>query len=307
MTVTSDLTGPLSAIGQVAAAADEMIAGLAAQNEQLQQENADLTGQLATANQQIAALEANQKPPLLVGAAATSAASFNGLGVTLLRQYHGPDTIPASFKSTYAGAKQWVVSIKPQLDGSQAAAVSTWAKTVPAGARVVIQHEPENKSKSISPAQFASCWEAYAPLIRQANPAVTVGQCFMAFTSNGRPVDAVHKAAGQNEWLTAGCSRTVKPDFVLWDGYVYGPNYATPAATFDGPRRLADALIPGIEQGIAEVGATGSGTTRAGWFTTLGQYARQVGFTVLCLFDEGANLIDNDPPTLGAFKALAAP
>lgn len=281
------------------------ISSLTAANSTLSGQVSVLQVQVISLQQQLAALQP-AKPKPVYGAAATSAASYGGLGVTLLRQYYQPDVIPAAFKTQFAGAKSWVISIKPDINLSQGAAVTAFAKTLPAGCRLIIQHEPENKTKGITPAQFAACYEFYAPLVKTAIPSVKVGQCFMAYTSNSRPVDAVHTHAGQNEWLTAGCSGALKPDFVLWDGYVYNPNYATPAATFEGPRKLADALVPGIEQGIAEVGADGTGAARAAWFTSLGAYVTSVGFSVVCLFDEGANLIDNDPPTLAAWKALAA-
>lgn len=308
MTVTADLTGPLSAIGQVAAAADETIAGLTAQNEQLQQENTDLTGQLAAAEQQIAALEANQKPPLLVGAAAGTAASFNALGVTLLRQYHQPNVIPAVWKSQFTGATDWVDSYKPNINLTQGSAVTTLAKTIPNPdrVRIVIQHEPENKDKGITPTELQACFDFYAPLFKAQAPGIRVGQCFMNYTSESRPVNQFpgdpHQTAGVNEWLTAGCTGRVKPDFILWDGYTKAP-FKSPQALFDGPRRLADALIPGIEQGIAETGA-GVGAGRPAWFTSLGQYAQQAGFTVLCLWNNAPYTIDTDAPTLAAFQAL---
>jgi hypothetical protein len=100
----------------------DSFSGLTAQvdtlNSSLSTVNALLAASAAEVIELKAELAALQPKPLLLGAAATSEASYDGLGVTLLRQYNRPNVIPAIFKSTYSAAKD-MGGLHQARDGSQ--------------------------------------------------------------------------------------------------------------------------------------------------------------------------------------------
>lgn len=308
-TPTSPLTAPIAEISE---AFDELTKQLATVSATDTVDKAAVAAGLATItaqNTEIAALKAQlaaltPKQLVMWGDAAATEASFKKINLPLLRQYYGPNVIPTTWKSAYPEATAWLLSLKPALDGSQLAALVEYVKSLPEHIRLILQHEPENTDKNITPAQFSGCWNHYAEPILTARPDINLGQCFMCYTLNTR-------TPGKNVWLTAGATGDVKPGFYMWDGYVALP-YKTPAQVFDACRILGETTVPGIEQGIAEVGATGTGAGRAAWFTSLGAYVAdrtraKVGkpLDVVCAWDSAQYNFDNDIATLTAYEADA--
>lgn len=233
-------------------------------------------------------------------------------GVTAMRYYSTgmPASWAASAGGGPAGPTQWLASVKPAVASTIAdsndAAITAWAKTVPSGTYVTAQHEPENKSKGISPTQFGQFFARFFSLAKAANSGLLVGPVMMTTTSNERASDSFGNIAGRNTWLEAVQANGVTPDFVGMDGYQGQGNGTNISDIFGQPTTVAQGLWPGVSMISAEWGYHTTGAADAvvnAWMINGYSWFNSNGY-VAAFYWDGANftLTNSGLTTLGGLS-----
>jgi hypothetical protein len=303
--IPDDILAPIEAI---AAAYTAKVT----QAEGTEADNADLRAQLAAAEQQLAAL--TPKPRTRFGAAAVSAASFDGLGLEVERQYH--TGVPTRFAKKFAAAKFTLDSIRPAAGLTDAAAVTAYARSIAAQAatlrdaagnwmvELILDSEDDNPNKGMTPKVGADRYDFYAPLIQAECPGITVASTWMAYTPDVR-------TPGADAYLAEFVGRKIVVGKVTWDGYSHAPGYKSAHDIFEGPRLLVERTFPGMRQSVTEFGVNGTGAARAKVITEAGPYFIAAEFEEACYFNENITAVkawnvDNDPPALAAVRSWAA-
>jgi hypothetical protein len=331
MTVAGDIAIPLSDIQKAAAAADTAAAAAAAQIEQLQQQNSALTqansaltSEEATDQQKIAsllALIASVNPAPLVGAAFTNQADATKIGGNVYRQYNTPGKLPAPFTLNYTmpHLKLLIVSHKPDhptfnQDAAYTAAITSlvaWGKANDVEIIVVVEHEPENKTKqpADSPANFSAEWRHYRTLAVAAGVPIENVQCvFMDYTLDSRP-----DTKGTNPWiveLAAELKAAGEPDpgGVGFDSYPSVSAKESLATAVLPNFAYARSFWPNCKVGIAEWGYSGTDADTAAHITQgLKDMKSVVGLRYISWFDEGGDNLASRPLSIAALQAGMTP
>lgn len=203
-------------------------------------------------------------------------AGVAGPAVKGYRYYNtGMPTSWLSSAGAVSGPTSYIYSFKPNvastIAGTLDSQLATIAKFIPAGAYVTAQHEPENKNKGISPAQYGQFFARIYSIMKAANPALKVGPILINSTSISRSTDSFGNIAGRNVWMEQVAAQGVTPDYVGWDGYQGQGNGITINDLFSQPCSLATALWPGIRFICGEYGYHTSGTG-AGTQTVIQQW-----------------------------------
>jgi len=314
ITVDGDLADTFSAIAAAYAGQKAQVAAGQATITDLQADVAGDVSQLADDASTIAALQAqvaqlqldaNPMPPVGAYLGDQSSVTAFGPDVNVLRQYNTPGKIPATFVPMWPlpHLKITLPSIKPDHPTfDQDAVVATYAHSYAAwckahGVRpiIIIEHEPENKTKqpADSPTNFSAEWIHYRNVIKIAEPDLEVWATFMTYTEDERPPDNLgHATKGVNEWIDELHAETVAaaiaPDGISFDGY---PDYTkgeTAEANF-GPDFAYVRAKPGWSRmpvGVAEWGYGDPIDVNTEAHITAGlDYFRQYGVEFISYFD----------------------
>lgn len=320
--VRAGLQANVDSLTKQAADANAQVGTLTASNAALTKQVADLQAQLASSTKPV-------KP--LLGFATGGSPSYPAAWsagqairpVTLYRAYEVPSSVPLTFEGTHAGKvvttlttggpKFILLSLKPSMDNSQDAAVAALAKSTQAAlakygiqVQVCFHHEPENKSKNITPAQFVAAWTHNAAIWKANAPDVRRCAIFMTYTLDIR-------TPGTNDWLAALAASpnvTSLLDEVDWDGYANVPEKMLTGEAIFGPDvAYCNRLLPKLAQGVAEWGVPAGFPNRPATITDIWNYFVSSGMRVTSYFNEsgttGEYALDGDPAAIAAFRALS--
>lgn len=184
----------VAAMKKVADDADAALAAAAAQAEDLNAQIEELQRQLD---------ECNSNPPPaseypLIGVSLDTqtysdytAFKANKPVVTGQRIFHSPGQLPATYQQSFAKDLQppdlTVISFKPDIAAMTNGSASAWAKgfaeSCPEGTLFICQHEPEQKSKNISPQAFTDATNRLMGDVGPDTPAVRA-ICLMEYQFN---------------------------------------------------------------------------------------------------------------------------
>lgn len=166
------------------------------------------------------------------------------------RIFHTPGDLPASWERSKAGhlsSGRHMVSFKPDIramaaESGPAIWASRFAETAPVGTYFVCQHEPENKSKNISPAMFTAATNGLMGGMDPHGVTRTIVLMEYQFKIQGDAyMRGIHPealdAVGADFYAGKGDGRTVRE---LCEPF------------FDAARRL----FPGVELVIGELGVS---------------------------------------------------
>lgn len=270
--------------------------------------NPDLQAAVASIEKADALLTSLRPAPLLGLATPSGQTGWDTSTATLgpvpvLRSYQSGT--PTAVMPKVTGPTRLILSSKPPVSGFTPAAdsaVAAWAGAMPAGTRVTVQHEPEQRSKNITPAAYRLLWDHYVPIIRAANHGLLVAPILMAYTTDLRE-------PGKNDWLAALAGTPNLPDEILWDAY-YMDSYGDPTAILEPCRTLGLSIFPNAKFGLAEWGTmSADDTATAAFITGSHAYLTRVEATVACWFNvtmTGSFELTPSayPKSVAAFKAL---
>lgn len=230
------------------------------------------------------------------------------MGLSMWRNYNTgqPTSWASSTGAQVTGPTQYIVSSKPSIadmkSGAQDTNITNFVKNMPNGSYLSFQHEPEQKSKGILPADFGAAMARIMSIVKAANSTVQFGPIVMTYTSNERPVDTIgHATKGHNEWLEACATAGMVPDFVGFDGYPHAEGKTACSQIFPAPGAIATGLWPNVPLLCCEFGQPPDGTSglpagtlpRAQFLVASVQYFTTDGWVACAYFDvnDGSDFI----------------
>lgn len=230
----------------------------------------------------------------------------------VMRSYNTamPATWAAGAASKIIGPTKFMDSIKPDVtatnNGSNDAVIGTYAGGAPSGTYLTAQHEPEQKTKGITPAAFGKFTGRVCGIVKAANPNVKYGIIGMTYTSNVRDTDSLGNIKGRNTWFEQAQQSGAALDWVGLDGYQGNQQGTAIADIFGPPADLIQGLWPGIEMIVGEFGYHSAGTPDAtiiSWMINGYAWLNANGFTIAAYWDGTGFTLDN--PELVALGGLA--